>query len=273
MLMEDNLLNANAETGIARDVIECGTAEVTVGSGLLSGRPTVPPIAHSGGGGAIRSECPRAWGGSNYSAMDFEGAYRMYSRRVYSKCLHMVRNEAEAEDLTQEVFLQLFRKMDSFRGESAFSTWLYRVAVNVVLMHLRRKSLTATSLEEAIELKEGIFSLHQVLGAPDAELTTAIDRLNLERAVRQMPPGYRRVFLMYHVEGYGHREIAQILGTSVSTSKSQLFKARVRLRQLLCAGESKQLQGGISSQPRPLSQRAGRRRSRSQASRFAGSCG
>ena len=166
-------------------------------------------------------------------AIDFEHAYRMYSRRVYAKCLHMVGNQAEAEDLTQEVFLQLFRKMDSFRGESAFSTWLYRVAVNVVLMRLRRKSLVTSSLEEVTELKEGIFSLQQVLGAPDRALTTAIDRLNLERAVSQMPAGYRQVFLLHYVEGYGHGEIARILGLSIGTSKSQLYKARVRLRQLL----------------------------------------
>jgi RNA polymerase sigma-70 factor (ECF subfamily) len=171
----------------------------------------------------------------------------------------MVGNEAEAEDLTQEVFLQLFRKMDSFRGESAFSTWLYRVAINVVLMRLRRKSLTTTSLDEAVELKEGIFSLQHVLGAPDGALTAATDRVNLERAVRQMPAGYRQVLLMYYVEGYGHREIAQILGLSIGTSKSQLFKARVWLRQLLRAGESKPLQGGVGSQLRPFSQRAGRR--------------
>ena len=163
----------------------------------------------------------------------------MYSRRVYSKCLHMVGNEAEAEDLTQEVFLQLFRKMDSFRGESAFATWLYRIAVNVVLMRLRRKSLNTSSLEETIELKEGVFSLQQVLGAPDRALTTALDRLNLERAVSQMPAGYKQVFLMHYVEGYGHREIARMLGLSIGTSKSQLYKARVRLRQLLRKGNFK----------------------------------
>jgi len=169
--------------------------------------------------------------------MDFDRAYRTYSRRVYSKCLHMVGNEAEAEDLTQEVFLQLFRKMDSFRGESAFSTWLYRVAVNVVLMRLRRKSLSTTSLEEVIELGEGFLSLTQMLGAHDRTLTATLDRLNLERAVSQMPAGYKQVFLLHYVEGYGHREIARMLGLSIGTSKSQLYKARVRLRQLLRAVE------------------------------------
>ena len=204
--------------------------------------------------------------------MDFERAYRMYSRRVYTKCLHMVGNEAEAEDLTQEVFLQLFRKLHSFRGESAFSTWLYRVAVNVVLMHLRRKSLITTSLEEVIELREGIFSLQQVLGVPDGTLSAAIDRLNLERAVGQMPAGYKQVFLLHYVEGYGHREIAQLLGLSIGTSKSQLYKARVRLRQLLRGGESEQRRGALGTQPRRLSHLAARRTGRSHRSSFAGPC-
>jgi RNA polymerase sigma-70 factor (ECF subfamily) len=173
----------------------------------------------------------------NTLTMDFDRAYRLYSRRVYSKCLHMVGNEAEAEDLTQEVFLQLFRKMDSFRGESAFSTWLYRVAVNVILMRLRRKSLSTTSLEEIIEVREGFLSLTQMLGAPDRALATTLDRLHLERAVAQMPAGYKQVFLMHYVEGYGHREIARMLGLSIGTSKSQLYKARVRLCQLLRASK------------------------------------
>jgi RNA polymerase sigma-70 factor (ECF subfamily) len=145
----------------------------------------------------------------------------------------MVENEAEAEDLTQEVFLQLFRKMDTFRGESAFSTWLYRLAVNVVLMRLRKRSIITHSLEKTIEVKDGVLSLQQVLGAPDSALTSAIDRLTLERAVARMPAGYKRVFMLHYVEGYAHRDIARLLGLSVGTSKSQLFKARVRLRQLI----------------------------------------
>lgn len=165
--------------------------------------------------------------------IDFASAYRTYSRRVYSKCLHMVGNEAEAEDLTQEVFLQLFRKIDSFRGESAFSTWLYRVAINVVLMRLRKTPLLTSSLEEVTDLEEGNLRRSEVLGAPDRALTTAVDRLNLERAVSQMPAGYKQIFLLHYVEGYGHREIARMLGLSIGTSKSQLYKARVRLRQLL----------------------------------------
>jgi RNA polymerase sigma-70 factor (ECF subfamily) len=185
----------------------------------------------------------------------------------------MVGNEAEAEDLTQEVFLLLFRKLDTFRGESAFTTWLYRLAVNVVLMRLRRKSPPTSSLEEVIESKEGVFTLRQVLGAPDRELTTAIDRLDLERAVAQMPAGYKRVFLLHCVEGCGHREIARALGLSVGTSKSQLYKARVRLRQLLCAAESNPLGREVSRRPRHFSHMATRRSRRSYLSRFAGSRG
>lgn len=208
----------------------------------------------------------------SHSAINFEHTYRIYNRRIYAKCLHMVGNEAEAEDLTQEVFLRVFRKMDSFRGESAFGTWLYRVAVNVVLASLRKKSLITSSLEDDTELKEGIFSLDQVLGAPDRALTAAFDRLNLECAVSQMPAGYRQVFLMHCVEGYGHGEIARILGLSIGTSKSQLYKARVWLRQMLRTGESKRLRRGVSSRSRHFPQGAGRSR-RSHHSSFAGSCG
>ena len=207
------------------------------------------------------------------SAINFEHAYRMYNRRVYAKCLNMVGNEAEAEDLTQDVFLQVFRKMDSFRGEAAFTTWLYRVAVNIVLVRLRRKSLMTSSLEEVTDLNEGISNLQQFLGAPDRELATAIDRLNLECAFSQMPAGYRRVFLMHYVEGYEHHEIARILGLSVGTSKSQLHKARVWLRELLRAGESNQLRRGVIGRPRHFPEGAGRRSRRSHHSSLAGACG
>jgi RNA polymerase sigma-70 factor (ECF subfamily) len=183
----------------------------------------------------------------------------------------MVRNEAEAEDLTQEVFLQLFRKIDSFRGESAFSAWLYRLAINVVLMRLRRKSVSTSSLEEVTEAQHGVFSLEQVLGTPDRALTTALDRLNLERAVAQMPAGYRQVFLLHYVEGYGHREIARILGLSIGTSKSQLYKARVRLRQLLRGEESVKRQEGVSSWPQHVTAGGGRRSRRFGHSSFVGS--
>lgn len=198
------------------------------------------------------------------SPIDFEHVYRMYNRRVYAKCLHMVGNEADAQDLTQEVFLQVFRKMDSFRGESAFSTWLYRVAINIVLVRLRKKSLSTSSLEEISELNEGVSSQQHVLGAPDKMLTTAIDRLYLERVFLSMPAGYKQVFVMHHVEGHEHSEIARILGISVGTSKSQLYKARVWLRGLLRGGESERPPRWVGNRPRhvPQGERRTSRRSR-----------
>jgi RNA polymerase sigma-70 factor (ECF subfamily) len=166
-------------------------------------------------------------------AAAFERLYQLHSRRVYSLCLRMVSNTAEAEDLTQEAFLQLFRKIATFRGESAFSTWLHRLAVNVVLMKLRRKSGTETSLEEFTEPDEESGGPRRDFGAPDLRLSGSIDRLNLQRAVDQLPPGYRAVFVLHDIQGYEHNEIAKIMGCSIGNSKSQLHKARMRLRELL----------------------------------------
>lgn len=163
----------------------------------------------------------------------FERLYHLHSRRVYSLCLRMVGNTAEAEDLTQEAFLQLFRKIATFRGESAFSTWLHRLSVNVVLMKLRRKSATETSLEEMTELDEEAGSRRRDFGAADLQLSGSIDRVNLQRAVEQLPPGYKAVFVLHDVQGFEHNEIAEIMHCSIGNSKSQLHKARMRLRELL----------------------------------------
>ncbi|HXA56219.1 MAG TPA: sigma-70 family RNA polymerase sigma factor [Candidatus Acidoferrum sp.] len=166
-------------------------------------------------------------------AAAFERLYQLHNRRVYSLCLRMVSNTAEAEDLTQEAFLQLFRKIATFRGESAFSTWLHRLAVNVVLMKLRRKSGTETSLEQVTEPDEESGSPRRDFGGPDIRLSGSIDRVNLQRAVDQLPPGYKAVFVLHDVQGYEHNEIAEIMGCSIGNSKSQLHKARMRLRGLL----------------------------------------
>jgi RNA polymerase sigma-70 factor (ECF subfamily) len=163
----------------------------------------------------------------------FERIYQLHSRRVYSLCLRMVGNAAEAEDLTQEAFLQLFRKIHTFRGESAFSTWLHRLAVNVVLMRLRKKTLAETSLEETTEPDEETGGPRKDVGGPDLLLTGSIDRVNLERAIEQLPPGYRMVFVLHDIQGYEHNEIAEIMDCSIGNSKSQLHKARTRLRELL----------------------------------------
>ncbi len=166
-------------------------------------------------------------------AAAFEFLYQMHNRRVYALCLRMLGNPADAEDLLQEAFLQLFRKIGTFRGESAFSTWLHRMTVNVVLMRLRKKTLPAASLEEVTEPDEESGGPRRDIGAPDLRLSGAVDRVNLERSVEMLPPGYRTVFVLHDVQGYEHNEIAEIMGCSVGNSKSQLHKARTRLRTLL----------------------------------------
>jgi RNA polymerase sigma-70 factor (ECF subfamily) len=166
------------------------------------------------------------------NAMAFEFLYHMHKRRVYSLCLRMTGNTAEAEDLAQEAFLQLFRKIGTFRGESAFSTWLHRLSVNVVLMHLRRKSLPETPLEEFTEPTHEDGPRREI-GARDQNLAGSVDRVNLERAIERLPPGYRTIFVLHDMEGYEHNEIAAMMGCSIGNSKSQLHKARMKLRDLL----------------------------------------
>jgi RNA polymerase sigma-70 factor (ECF subfamily) len=165
-------------------------------------------------------------------AWAFQQLYDKHKRRVYSLCLRMTANTAEAEDLTQEAFLQLYRKIATFRGESAFSTWLHRLSVNVVLMHLRKKSLAVVSLEETTQAGEED-TPKKDFGAEDLALAGSIDRLQLQKAVDDLPPGYRTIFVLHDIEGYEHNEIAGIVGCSIGNSKSQLHKARMKLRDLL----------------------------------------
>jgi RNA polymerase sigma-70 factor (ECF subfamily) len=163
----------------------------------------------------------------------FEFLYRLHSARVYAVCLRMVGDTAEAEDLTQEIFLLVFRKIHTFRGESAFSTWLHRLAVNRVLMHLRKKLLPAVSLQGPADPEKESGSLSIDPGAPDLLMEGTLDRINLARCIEQLPVGYRTAFVLHDVQGYKHSEIAGIMGCSVGGSKSQLHKARMRLRELL----------------------------------------
>lgn len=165
-------------------------------------------------------------------AQAFQDLYDKHKRRVYSLCLRMTANTAEAEDLAQEAFLQLYRKIGTFRGESAFSTWLHRLSVNVVLMHLRKKNLPVVSLEETTQGGEED-TPKKDFGAEDLALAGSIDRLQLQRAVDDLPPGYRTIFVLHDIEGYEHNEIAGIVGCSIGNSKSQLHKARMKLRDLL----------------------------------------
>ncbi len=158
--------------------------------------------------------------------------YALHKRRIYSLCLRMVGNVAEAEDLTQEAFLQLHRKIATFRGDSAFSTWLHRLAINVVLMRLRKKGLSLISLDEAMEPgpDEGP---GRSFGGPDLALAGSIDRLALGRAISGLPAGYRLIFVLHDIEGYEHNEIAAMLDCSIGNSKSQLHKARLKLREAM----------------------------------------
>jgi RNA polymerase sigma-70 factor (ECF subfamily) len=171
----------------------------------------------------------RAQAGDHHA---FAQLYTLHKRRIYSLCLRMVGNVAEAEDLAQEAFLQLHRKIATFRGDSAFSTWLHRLAINVVLMHLRRKGLSLISLDEAMEPspEEGP---GRSFGAPDLTLAGSIDRLALQRAIDGLPAGYRLIFVLHDIEGYEHNEIATMLDCSIGNSKSQLHKARLKLRDAL----------------------------------------
>jgi RNA polymerase sigma-70 factor (ECF subfamily) len=157
----------------------------------------------------------------------FEELYRLHHRRVYTLCLRMTQNEAEAEDITQDVFIVLLHKAGDYRAEASFTTWLHRMTVNQVLMHFRKKK---AKREEQAEDDAEEAAPRGTSGARPAQL---IDRITLEDALSRLPPGYRAAFVLHDVEGYEHEEVARLLGCAVGTSKSQLHKARTKLRKLL----------------------------------------
>jgi len=171
-------------------------------------------------------ELCRLAAGGNIAA--FELIYERYHRRTYSLCLRMTSSQTEAEDLTQEVFIQLFRKIGSFRGDSAFSTWLHRLTVNQVLMHFRRRSVKNERTSEDGEMPEQV-----VHGSTNPNKMQIVDRIALKNAIAELPNGYRNVFILHDVEGFEHEEVARKMGISIGTSKSQLHKARLKLRGLL----------------------------------------
>jgi RNA polymerase sigma-70 factor, ECF subfamily len=158
----------------------------------------------------------------------FEEIYHRHFRRVYALCLRMMGNPTEAEDMTQEVFLQLFNKIGMFRGDSAFTTWLHRMTVNQVLMHFRKRSTRSEKITD-----EGETPVQIVQGTANPNKMPVVDRIALERALQQLPTGYRTVFVLHDIEGYEHYEVADMLGIAEGTSKSQLHKARLKLRQLI----------------------------------------
>ena len=165
---------------------------------------------------------------ANGNLAAFELVYERYHRRTYSLCLRMTSSQTEAEDLTQEVFIQLFRKIGSFRGDSAFSTWLHRLTVNQVLMHFRRRSVKNEKTSEDGEMPE-----QTVTGSSNPNKMQVVDRIALKNAIAELPNGYRKVFVLHDVQGFEHEEVARMMGISVGTSKSQLHKARLKLRGLL----------------------------------------
>jgi RNA polymerase sigma-70 factor (ECF subfamily) len=171
-------------------------------------------------------------------AAAFEYLYKSHSKRVYGICMRMLKNAADAEDLTQHVFLRLFRKIGSFRGEARLSTWLHRVTVNAVLMHLRRKKPTEAYVEGWDETTgtNGYAPIHVDAGKNSS--LGVIDAVKLVRAIRHLPASCRRFFLLHHVMGYRHSEIARLVGCSIACSKSQVHRACRRLQTLL-VGEAR----------------------------------
>jgi RNA polymerase sigma-70 factor (ECF subfamily) len=235
-----NSLKANAVMGCclkARIKTRVMTREITVATCTTSATPinAPPPV----GVIPLRAEnqrddsegtlVQRAQRGDESA---FATLFQLHKMRVYSVCLRMTNDVAEAEDLTQEAFMQVFRSINSFRGDSAFSTWLYRVAVNTVLMKLRRrKSPPVLSLDEPVSSDSP--TLKREVGKDDLSLCGAIDRIALRRAVEELPRGCWQIFNLHEVEGYQHREIAELLQCSIGNSKSQLYKAKRKMRDLL----------------------------------------
>jgi RNA polymerase sigma-70 factor (ECF subfamily) len=162
----------------------------------------------------------------------FTVLFHAHKPRIYSVCLRMTHNAAEAEDLTQDAFLRVFRKIATFRGDSAFSTWLHRIAVNTVLMKFRKKSVREVSLDEPHSSSDGA-KVHREYGTKDSRLASCVDRVALACAIKELPYGYRTIFLLHEVEGHEHPEIGEMLGCSVGNSKSQLHHAKLKLRDLL----------------------------------------
>lgn len=162
---------------------------------------------------------------------DFEQLFNEYRRKVYSLALRMLGNPEEAEEVVQEVFIQLFRKGDSFQGDSAFGTWLHRLTVNSVLMRMRRNK--RHRIEQPAD--DGELETAIVKQSSQQQGLNLLDRMHLIGAIRKLPKGYRQVLLLHDIDGYEHNEIASMMGISAGTTKSQLHKARAKLRKLLTA--------------------------------------
>lgn len=156
----------------------------------------------------------------------FEELYRAHAGKLFSVACRMVGNPADAEDLLQEIFLSAHRKLDGFRGDSALGTWLYRLATNHCLDHLRSRAARMNQVTDALDEEPG-----PMAGRSLAEQT--VTKMDIERALARLPEGCRAAFVLHDVQGLEHREVAEVLGVAEGTSKSQVHKARQRLRALL----------------------------------------
>jgi RNA polymerase sigma-70 factor (ECF subfamily) len=158
----------------------------------------------------------------------FEELYRAHSGRLFSLAVRMLGNPADAEDQLQEIFLSAHRKLESFRGDSALGTWLYRLAMNQILDHVRSRAARTG------QMTDGLDDASLLADVGSRRLAqSAIDRIDLERALAELPEGCRAAFVLHDVEGLEHREVSEVLGIAEGTSKSQVHKARLRLRGLL----------------------------------------
>lgn len=165
----------------------------------------------------------------------FGELYRRHSRRIYYLCHRMVNDTDLADDLTQEAFVHAFRRLSTFRQESRFTTWMHRIAVNTVLMFIRKRnsSVRECPLEPAFGNEEEAAFEGQTFGKADDTLTMTTDRVALQRAIQDLPPGYRLMLILHDIHGYEHQEIAEIFGCTTGNTKSQLHKARLRLRSVI----------------------------------------
>jgi RNA polymerase sigma-70 factor, ECF subfamily len=241
---------ASSKVPFAVETITEGEPMAT--SALHASSPAVPDVAE-------RHLIARAQQGDEAA---FAEIFEKYKRRVYSLCLRLSRAPADAEDLTQEVFLLLFRKISTFRGESAFSTWLHRMVTNVAFMHLRKRTWSSVSLDDTSARPDEL--VRREVADHDLRLKGCIDRVTLEQAIAELPPGYRAVYALYELQGYGHHEIAEIMNWSVGNSKSQLHKARRKLRAKILSCRlrlSPARIGKAPKEPRPRSEAYVRRSS------------
>jgi len=195
------------------------------GAAAGSGQRAGSPVPSKETGAVIRADADLVARCRAGDAGAFETLYHEHAPRLYSLARRMAGSAEEGEDLLQEIFLQAYRKIGSFKGEASVGTWLYRLALNHCLDHVRSRQAKMSRVTDPIDVTAGV--------EPVARRETPIARLDLERAVEQLPPGCREAFVLHDVEGFDHREIAGMLHIAEGTSKSQVFKARMRLRRLL----------------------------------------